>query len=481
MSVANAIMKPDISLPSLISILRAVDKGELADIGKSFTDIVSGTDGHNGHHQPPYHYSYDDVLYYANNYSYDMIDVDDIENGHQAVACAALSYMTDISTAKDPVLEYKALQDSTYYPYDNVMCDRFRQVAKNPSVCVNPLLNVIFNPMLPKECYQSDTLEALCRAEGYDSSDFYDLDSDCYQLLQLNYLEYTFVSGRQPGITNEVTTSLDNIADLRNCEIVCFGVRNGVNSRFVAYTYGELYDVFNTFNRFENPDDRCSDRLFPEQAMRKLLYLCGLPKKSSENSVMYSDRQDLLRTINRIQTINNVSDLRIKQLLDTYRQLDIERKQLFDRGLRELLAMAMYMRGWDGPGSKMPLRSRDTVSTDQTSVDIKVCKSICRFEEICGELGDLGRRLKNLPFMMYDRGDSSTTSNATSSYSQVNDVSEGFTIGERIDIVRQGDTIYSINSCIRMSSNRLAASANYYMNLFGLGDPFDINSLDEIS
>jgi hypothetical protein len=53
---------------------------------------------------------------------------------------------------------------------------------------------------------------------------------------------------------------------------------------------------------------------------------------------------------------------------------------------------------------------------------------------------------------------------------------QGFTVGDRIKIVKNGETD-NVNSCIRMTSNVLGASYCFYCKLFKIPEKFDIKDL----
>jgi hypothetical protein len=53
---------------------------------------------------------------------------------------------------------------------------------------------------------------------------------------------------------------------------------------------------------------------------------------------------------------------------------------------------------------------------------------------------------------------------------------QGLTIGDRITIVKNGESD-NVNSCIRMSSNVLGASYCFYCKLFKFPEKFDIKDL----
>ena len=135
----------------------------------------------------------------------------------------------------------------------------------------------------------------------------------------------------------------------------------------------------------------------------------------------------------------------------------------------------MYMRNWDGEGD-YPLTSEATNfnKEEQIIVDDRVTQSLIRFEKSleCLQIYDkLGDFIQNLPLMQYH--------SESNTFVTCNDFAEGLTIKDRIDIIREGENA-GLNSCIRLSSNKLAATSYYYMVLLGFRLPFSISEVSHI-
>lgn len=80
--------------------------------------------------------------------------------------------------------------------------------------------------------------------------------------------------------------------------------------------------------------------------------------------------------------------------------------------------------------------------------------------------------VKNLPLIIYNY--------LNNRFTQSNSSDEGLTIYDRINIVKEGED-GSIQSCIRMTSNKFVSSAYYYMRLLSLYVPFHISDVSYIS
>jgi len=104
------------------------------------------------------------------------------------------------------------------------------------------------------------------------------------------------------------------------------------------------------------------------------------------------------------------------------------------------------------------------------SVDIKVTSSIQRFETLCSNLNHIGILIRNLPLLRYQGVFNPSRSER-----------DGLTIDDRLRIVKEGNNTGNMASCIRMTSNWLAASAYRYWVLIGEPAPFTVEELREIS
>ena len=394
-----------------------------------------------------------------------ILDIDDQnippKNGLEAIVMAALYYKLDLSDCEKPMNEYKALSKNPYFPSDEKLKKRLKQSYDYPDNICSPYLNNVFNWKLPENMYSHRDLVHLCGEEG-----IYDNDSH-YSSLQLAYLTETFIHGKQKNIINETTTFLENIEDLEYDEVVLYGIRS--EGYYKAYTYGELADTFSNYKRFLDPR---TNQIFSEDTIEKLYLLTQKDKRKTETEEMYRERIDLGEEIERIKIYIGNKNEYVDNFLDIYENLNDYDKKKVEKCLNNLLHVAMYMRNWDGV-SDYPLNSEDTNFSEekQIVVDHRVTQSLIVFEESLKSLGRLGDYILNLPLMQYHK--------ESSSFITSNDPSEGLTIKERIDIVRGGENS-SINSCIRMSSNKFCATSFYYMVLIGFRMPFNISEVSQI-
>jgi hypothetical protein len=375
-----------------------------------------------------------------------------------AIALAALNYGLDISRSSVPIREYKILQISQrdgYQPVDPWMKYWY---TKNSALFD---LTRTFNPIFPKGYYDKARLNEMVNIEGYTHTE--SQRDDHYELLQLAYIKETFYQGELPGfITTETPVTLDEVQDIPPGLLLCYGTREG---ELRPITINELITTFTTNQNFTSPFRH--NTVFSGTAINKLRNILQGP---CESTSAYQARLRLLELIAEINvTLRNV-DEPTRMFAQTYRNHDPDTKMVIRGTLMRLVQIGMYMRGWDGK-SNYPIVNAPVTRERDGDVAINVTTSIGRFESECRALGRIGSQIMDLPLVSYKSGE----------YVVSNSARDGYTIGQRIDIVKQGDTTNNIASCIRMSSNWICASAHKYITALGLPAPFDIFNLTRIS
>ena len=389
------------------------------------------------------------------------------KNVLEAIVCAALFYKIDITCCEDPYSEYLLMKKNPYFPNDKNLLEKMRQVNLHPDSLLNPYLNLFFNPNLPENMYATRDLISLFSEEVFLSEEN---NEEYYTSLQLAYLTETFIHGKQGLTTNESNTFLERIDEKEYDEIVVFGIRNA-SAKMRAYTYAELTDTFSNYKRFSDP---ITNEIFSDNNIEKLYRLTQKDKRKTESEEMYAARLELGEEIERIKIYQNSKNEYVEVFLEKYEALPEEGKEKVENALNNLLKCAMYMRNWDGI-SDYPLKSEQTnfEADKQIVVDANVTSSLITFEESTSLLKeyDLHNFLLNLPLMQYQK--------EASTFVTSNDESEGLTIKDRIKIVRGGE-FETMNSCIRLTSNKFCATAYYYMILIGFRIPFSISEVSQI-
>ncbi len=392
-----------------------------------------------------------------------------------AVVMASIYYKIDISAVKNPLAEYQELCRTPYFPIDRNIAKRLQVTNKHPDSIDNPHLDQVFNPNLPSNIYDDNDLIAMCTDEGYDNDDI--RDEGAYSLLQLSYFLPTFFHGKQGNIINEETTMLELINSDRTEEgleydnVVVYGIRD---NNMIAYSYGELSDIFRNYKKFQRPNG--NNDLFDDTVINKLYSLCHKDQRNDESEECFRERLKLGEEIDSVKLYLQTNQAQVHEFINRYERYEVHEQNIIEDFLTQLLHCAMYMRGWRGEGS-YPLTSEETTNERelQPVIDLRVTESIRQLDSIIENMNNLegmGDLIKELPLIFYHYRSGELLPSTSEE--------EGLTIIERINIVKGGED-GSLQSCIRMSSNRFAASAYYYMNLIRMEQPFILVDLAHIA
>lgn len=375
---------------------------------------------------------------------------------YESIVLAAINYKVDISDAISPQDEYKRLTMIPYTPLDPKILSKFKRDPDELN------LNVTFNPRLPKEFYSKAALKLMAINEGYSNVDIN--GNDMYELLQTNYLSNNFYHGKLPHIINQTTNVLmETIDEISDNLVICYGIKD---EHLTAFRYNELTQCFLSYRKFINPS-LTDGSVFSEQSIRKLKLLCR-KVRPSDTIESIEEKQALYRAIGAIELINQQNGELLYHLYKYYKEGNEKLRYDIEQALTHLLYVSMYMRGWDG-SSSYPIESAPV--DNQNLVDINVTDAINEFERKCTDLGEIGDLILNLPLLRYTGGEFTVSS----------DTNQGLTIKERLQIVKSGDEVDALYSCIRLSSNWFAASAYRFLDIIGITPPFCIERLRNIS
>ena len=381
------------------------------------------------------------------------------------IALAAINYNIDISKSTSPSREYKILRVSgrgDYRPIDPWMKYWYQRI---PGMFD---LSVTFNPLFPPQFYDNNRMICMVQNEGYTNVEI--ANNDPYELLQLAYVGETFYQGERPNMKSNMTSvALDDISDIPYGQLLCFGQ---LDSPLKPISMNEIIELFNTNQNFSTPFDACN--VFSDIAINKLKLIAQSPYGPNTSIALSEEtvavRNQLFEAINSIEMLTRSNDEPTRQLAFSYRNADPDTKQAIRNTLTQLLYVGMYMRGWMGT-DEYPVIKATVPPERESQVAINVTKSMAEYESSCRSLGKIGTLINNLPLVLY----------RDKQYHVSVSSSHGYTVGERINIVKQGDRTENVASCIRLSSNWICSSAHKYIMAVGLPAPFDIFNLRHIS
>lgn len=379
------------------------------------------------------------------------------KTNEEAVVFAILKYQIDITKVYHPLKEYDELQKIKYKPYDKEL--ERRLLSKYPEID-SPYLTECFNPYLPIDFYNPNILNNLAIREGITNEQI--RNNQLYELLQIITLSNTFYHGKHINILNNKTDiEMEPIDNLDFNDIVCYGIKH---NNMYAYTYRELKYTFQMMKRFHIPNSKTNE-VFSEISINKLLYLSSHNKYNMESDDNYRIRLELSDIIKNIRLLLNEKSYECRQLLKIYHDSSDSIKSQINDAILSLHNLSMYMRGWNNT-SFLPISSAPF--DNQSIVDLNVTNGIVDFEKKCSDLHNIGTIILSLPLFKYRNNDFIISSNSD----------DGYTIRDRLNIVKSGDTTDNLSSCIRISSNWLAASSYYYMDLLGMKKLYDIKDLN---
>jgi len=368
-----------------------------------------------------------------------------------AVALAALNYAVDISLAQNPLQEYKHLKENCpYIPNDLYL---------NKWYCLNKRLFSLkhyFNPLFSENYYKTNDLLNLALQEGYNRTQIQ--EENIYSLLTTAYHCQTFYEGIVPPLKEDKTLiGREDLMEITEDIIYSYGIKG---EKMVLFTDEELCQLFQQNSSFIDPTSK-GGSLFNELSINKL-QLLGSEKL-----------KNLIQEIKNYQLL----DSQTKIFVQMYRSLTKENQELIDKYLILILELAMFMRGWtrDTP---YPISSLEIikVKTEDGQIQINVTEAYAELEKHLKVLREvivfentLEYHLLNLPLVHQVEG----------KYLNSKNPEDGLTIGERLKISKEESS--NDSSCIRLTSNWLAASAHKYLVNIGKKAPFELQKLRLIS
>lgn len=376
-------------------------------------------------------------------------------NDEQAIVASAIVKHRDLSKMKRPLEDFKYYQD---YTKTKDSYTRNYEI-KNPHFID---LHMYFNPYLPKILYDKRNLEHHLQLFSYPSYTFAGIQP--YEILQELYLEENFYLGWHPTIINlETPIDLDVVSELKNQQIVCYGIRDEMMN---ATTWNELYSLFKNMNLFINPFEK--NNVFTTNKIERLNKLGKwILSPPMDHKYLFVDyEEDTLNTIREFVDLIDTMLLFQKSEFEMFREYSIQyqsmneiKKYDIKVTLEKLFEVVMFMRGWKA-GQPYPISFVPAGNNDITE------KNTLEALTLLDQLNERSNHMiYSLPLIIWKN-----------EFVKCQSEDQGLTVGERIAIVKNGESD-NINSCIRMTSNVLGASYCFYCKLFKIPEKFDIKDL----
>jgi hypothetical protein len=397
------------------------------------------------------------------------------QNSVQAIVAGALNFFKDFSMCNNPFEEFDLFfykLESDYEPKDPALK---HIIMKNPNYSD---LWMYFNPYLPKTLYKSNLLKHHLKLFSYPVSEF--MDIGYYESLQELHLEENFHLGWYPTIKNKETPiMLEQVENLLSEEIVCYGVRD---ENLIAMTWQELAELFDKMKLFVNPTAKKS--LFPTLKIERLIKLAKWtlivdPFCEHRHLFFYfkeSTKESIRKCLNICETLILTQQDEFKSLqkyLQAYQEMLNGDQILIRETMERFFETIMYMRGWKGPQwlhGNQDLSEIYPIShvpyCDPNETEKRTLESLMQLD-LWNQ--DCNNFVYQLPLILWKN-----------EFYLSNQEDQGLTIGDRIEIIKKGETSEGISSCIRMSSNVLGASYCFYSKFFGFQIKFEIQDLHPI-
>jgi len=366
-------------------------------------------------------------------------------NNIEAIAKIALDHHYDITFSKCPIIDYYY-----YLTYKNFADDNLLLIKKRSSEQMN--LNYNFNPIFPHSFYDKKRMRALLKKKGYTGIIN---TNDIFGMLEIDHLTDNFHLGwKFKKKNNDKYTVVEkiDIDEILCDDLVAYG--NGF-SGYSFFTYQELAMLYDNYKTFVVPDN--VGEMLQDAAIQRLIILSRNDSKLSQSIAIVSVH-------------SAKSNKKINTLIIWFESLTKENKQNVERILEMLLHAGMYMRGWKGGEDSFPYKKR-LIGTEEETLKLEDNINLY-LEKLTDEYEtDIGKKILDLDLYLF----------SYNTWKKSEDKAEGFTIKERLNMVGRGETQRKMTSCYKMSSNWICSSSYRYKVLFGLGEPFNIYQMKQIS
>lgn len=369
----------------------------------------------------------------------------------EAIVIAFRKYNVDISSSTRPSRELIQLQSKLKF----IMDDNFASNYK-----LNPVyhdINRFWKPQL-SSLYLERNITSLLNNECVNHSDI----SDPKQFLYETTLTKGIYQGLIPGCKyTETYIYKTPFEDINPKYIISYGIMD--NCSFLAFTPDEIIDFLNTHKDFKDFSNQ--GEVMTERNIKKLTTICkNFPQEKSFS--------DLLKTIRDIKVLGNVIDSKMKEFIVHLQKSGDNTKEEVSAIFKRLLELGMYMRGWGG-GDEYPLTEEkcQNYAERYDEIETVVLEKMRELNESINALTDTTKILvKSLPLIKLSEKDKS--------YYRSTNYEEGLSFYERLMLISTNSD--SIHACLRLSSNYIISSSQYYNALINNRNFIDIKLLEFI-
>ena len=355
----------------------------------------------------------------------------------EAIAATAKLFRIDLSTVDDPVAEYNSIANGIFPGSDIVkLYSTFGTGVYD--------LDYVFNPIFPVSYYNGKSLARMLGKYNITASRS-NINATYTKLVSMHKSGY-FHEGLLPYVKTFFTCiDGDDIRTTQGLSLVTH-IKDGV---YKLYSSAELVNMFTTYGDFRCGMTDC----FTQSEIGTLYILANkiVTRKITVQSIDIPGWSTLRDCIDAVR--DSLSRVNLSEYV--YGIVGNDKLVIIEL-LNDLYIMSLYMRGWDGK-SRHPIEEKDIpVNYDNDQVEIFTTTEMSNIRSKCNALVESGENIGsiflNLPLVKLYNGE----------YLKSIDSEQGYTILDRMEIVRKKETTWS---CIRMSSNWFLITSAYYTNL----------------
>lgn len=386
----------------------------------------------------------------------------------EAVLLAAIHYKIDISFSSKPLADYYSYTLTGVFSSPDM--ERIRRI--NPRAYC---LSNTFNPIFPEAIYDITSLGIMSAESGMNApyqpaGHIFGISnvgsgrsvdkSKYYNYLSSIHFNETFHSEAKHGV-REFTTSVSMVdVENDNDHVVWFG---SVPGGLIPYTVDELVGSFNENDNYVLPN-RIRTLLSPDQ-IKKLKIIVNNNISRTHDS--WTDLERSMKNIDSSLTDTGKAASTFKKYYEKLSSID---KLYANSILKSVVSIGLYMRGWNNDQSTVKIYVDNPPPSDYEQCNTNSNQAIFELRELSSSNKAVSDRILSLPLLK--------SSQTEDTFTIQTDKKKGLTISERLDIVSQPG---NVNSCIRLTSNYLLASAYIYSKAVKLDHGYNGCTIRHIS
>jgi len=376
-----------------------------------------------------------------------------ILTNEEAIVCAAKNHSLDVTSSICPSREI--LEITKGGNYKPVLDDSFAHNYK-----LNPHfydLTKFWKERL-SYLYNDKMLMTLLSSECVNHREI----TDPRQFLH----EITMTKNIYPGIIPDIEYTETYVyktpfTELNPKYIISYGVLN--TKQIIALTPEEITNFLKMHKEFK--DFVNEGEILSERNLKKIISIC----KSFPHEKQFLD---LLSTIRDTKTFGTVMNSKMKEFISYVKNCDQGTKDNIKELFDSMFELGMMMRGWCKEGD-FPLSETDcenfTINYDE--IETRVNETMKKVIDRINSMSDTTKMIiKSLPLIKLSEKDKSFYRNTN--------IDEGLTFYDRLILISTDSS--SIYSCLRLSSNYIVATSQYYNVLINGQTYIDIQKLDFI-